>query len=176
MKDCISSLAVFDGALKSATFVSMNTRRALLLTLGIIALLPITASASDLGLLLKKKEENAVMMLKYYRNLSSLADRNMQRKFCESVAPMEPVLTKGLADDLELITALYAEKDPDSYDYAKHLDENSLSDFFAFNIHQERCRTGAFDPIKQWQEGLRYSVMNVEYLLMAHRLWMEAHI
>jgi len=144
-------------------------------TLALIALLPLTASASDLGLLLKLKEENAVTMLRYYRNLSSLADRNMRKKFCTTVAPMEPVLTKVLADDVELITALYDEKDPDSYDYAKHLDENSLSDLFAFNIHQERCRTGNFDPMKQWQEGLRYSAMNTEYLLMTHRLWMEAH-
>lgn len=153
----------------------MNFQTPLSLILGILLFIPLTGSASDIGPLLETKEKNYSTMIKHYRKLSSFADRNMQKEFCAAITPMQPVLTQMLTDDNDLIFALYTEKDPDSYDYAKHLDENSLSDFFALNIHQQRCRDGSFDPISQWKASLRYSVMNTEYLLMTHQLWMEAH-
>lgn len=143
------------------------------LFLGMSLLLSLPASASDLDALLKTKQENYSTMLKYYQGLSTLADRNMQKEFCATIEPMQPLLTKMLRDDGNLIFALFAVSEPDSYDYARHLDENSLTDLMAFNIHQERCRDGTFDPIAEWQQGLRYSITNVEYLSLTHRLWME---
>lgn len=140
--------------------------------LGIVVSVNAFAHPAGMPELLALKQKNYATTLMHYQTMYKLAQLGNFKSFCGRAEAITPVLNQILNDDHQLIAELKKVQDQDYYDYAKHLDDNSLSDLFANHIYLERCEQGRFEPVAEMLTSLNYSVMNVEYLSLTHGFWM----
>lgn len=133
-----------------------------------------SVGASEVEILLEKKDANFTILRKFYSSLLANVRTQNDQLFCTNISNSVPTLTAIFEDDQLLVRALRRIQDPDFHEYAKHVDDNSRSPLFSYSSYVSLCDPRDRQSILSLVKSLEYYVMNVDYLSMSNLLFWQS--